>query len=224
MKAGVIGVIEDDFDAISSFEVNSKQGDQELTRCVEIRQTIRRENIEVQVGRAATQELTEQEEVQIREGSVVVSNRTKPNTKYTEFLLVPGEFIAVSNGGGAFAFDLIGSQESSQISRAKIDLQGLWEQSNKVSPWKAGFYAHQGNAETGVIYGEDVLKDDDFGNGIDEAQLNQLGLDYSPEDDAIKMTATESGYVEIYQPENYDEIDYAKYVRSEILPHVSTQE
>lgn len=219
MKAGILGVAEDNFEAIDSFEYTTEHGDKELTHCVEIRQSINSDNMEIQRGRAAVQELSDEETVEIRDGQISVTNRTKPVTRYTEFLLVPGEFMVVENGGGTFAFDLVGSQVGTQISRAEINLQEFWDATDGVSPWKAGFYAHQGQAETGVVYGDDVLKDSDFGGGIDDAQLNQLGLDYSPEDDAVKMSVTESGYIEIYQPDNYDEIDFVRYISSQILPY-----
>lgn len=224
MKAGVVGIPEDSFGSIESFEIEEPAGEHELKRCIEVRQTINRTGKTIQLGRAAVQELSNEQQVSIEDGQVLVSERSQPISKYTEFLLVPGEFIVVDSGTGTFAFDLIGSHTGTKITRAHIDLQQFWETEVDGTPWKAGFYAHQGNAETGVVYGEDVLKDEDFGGGIDKSQINQIGLDYPPEENAIKMSATESGYVEIYQPENYDEKDYAKYLQNRVVPHLTTRE
>lgn len=222
MKAGVIGLPEGDFGTIESFEQQISE-DPELSQCIEVQRTQTTDNgLTVQKGRAATQQLDEQESVEIVDGSIRVQSRSQPVTKYTEFVAVPGRFIAVSNGGGTFAFDLLGANTA--IERAEIDLDSYFETQqaeNDATPWKAGFYGHLGNAEKGVVYGEGVLDDSDFGGAVASSQKNQIGLSYSQGDELMKVSVTESGYVEVYQPSNYEESEFAEFVVEDVLEHAN---
>jgi len=222
MKAGVIGLPKSDFAPIESFEQQISE-DPDLFQCVEVQRTQNTDSgLTVQKGRAATQRLDEEESVEIVNGNIRVQNQSQPVTRYTEFLAAPGHFVAVSNGGGTFAFDLLGDEVA--IERADIDLDEYLEtQKNKhdATPWKAGFYGHLGNAEKGVVYGEGVLEDSDFGRAVAGSQKNQLGLSYSHEEEIMKYNVTESGYVEIYQPSNYEEAEFAEFVVEDVLNHAS---
>ncbi len=222
MKAGVIGIPDGDFDEVESYQESVEVDEHDLERCIEVQYSQEIDGIIVQKGRAALESLEEQNSIEIIDGSIRVQNRTQPVTKYTEFVLVPGEFVAASSGGGTFAFDLIGSQIGVGITRAELDLDGYFnvqEDKYDAVPWKAGFYGHLGNAENGVVYGESVLEDGDFGNAIADSQINQIGISYSHGDEILKVNVTESGYVEIYQPDNYEEGEFAKFIIEEILVH-----
>jgi len=222
MKAGVIGLPKGDFALIESFEQQISE-DPELFQCVEVQRTQNTDSgLTVQKGRAATQRLDEKESVEIVNGSIRVQNRSQPVTRYTEFVAVPGHFVAVSNGGGTLAFDLLGDEVA--IERADIDLDRYFEtqqDEHDATPWKAGFYGHLGNAEKGVVYGEGVLEDSDFGRAVAGSQKNQLGLSYSRGEELMKVNVTESGYVEVYQPSNYEEAEFAEFVVEEVLNHAS---
>jgi hypothetical protein len=222
MKAGVIGLAKDDVAPIESFEQQISE-DPELYQCVEVQRTQNTDSgLTVQKGRAAAQRLDEKETVEIVNGSIRVQNQSQPVTKYTDFVAVPGHFVAVSNGSGTFAFDLLGNEVA--IERANIDLDGYFEahqDEHDATPWKAGFYGHLGNAEKGVVYGEGVLEDSDFGRAVDSSQKNQLGLSYSQGEELIKVNVTESGYLEVYQPSNYEEAEFAEFVVEEVLNHAS---
>ena len=223
MKAGVIGVPDGDFGTVESFE-RKVSDDPELYQCVEVQRRQETENgLIVQKGRAATQKLDEQESVAIVDGSIRIQNRSQPVTKYTEFVAVPGQFVVVANSGGIFAFDLLA--DGVGIERAEIDLDGyldVQQSEYDATPWKTGFYGHLGTAEKGVVYGEGVLDDEDFGGAVAGSQKNQLGLSYTQGDELMKVNITESGYVEIYQPSNYEEEEFSEFVAEEILAHAST--
>jgi hypothetical protein len=222
MKAGVIGIPDGDFGAVESNQTTVETDEHELEHCIEVQYSQQIGGITVQKGRAALESLEEQDSIEIVDGAIRVQSRTQPVTKYTEFVHVPGKFVAVSSGGGTFAFDLIGSQVGVGINRAEIDLDSYFNvQKDKYDavPWKTGFYGHLGKAENGVVYGESVLEDGDFGNAIADSQMNQIGLSYSRGDEILKVNVTESGYVEIYQPDNYEEGEFAEFIIEEILTH-----
>jgi hypothetical protein len=221
MKAGVIGTVDGDFEELNSFSETFIQGETELERCIEVRQTqVTDGGVPVQTGRVATQKLDEQETVEINDGQISVYEQPDVTTLYTEFLTVPGEFVAVSNSSGVFAFDTIGRRTNTNIERAELDLDSYAEAHAEATPWKVGFYGHLGEADNGVIHGASVLEDSDFGDVLQDAQKNQLGLEFTRDGEVMKVTMAESGYVEVYQPSNYDSAEYAEFVAEEILQHI----
>lgn len=221
MKAGVIGTVDGDFDGIESFSETYTHDNHELERCVEVRQSLTTDSgIPVQTGRVATEKLDEEETVEIEGGEITVYEQTEIITLYTEFITVPGEFVAVSNSSGVFAFDTIGRNTDTAIERAELDIDSFAESNSDANPWKVGFYGHLGEADNGVIHGTSVLDDSDIGDVLQDAKKNQLGVEYTKDGDQIKVTMAESGYIEIYQPSNYDSADYAEFVVEEILHHI----
>lgn len=223
MKAGVIGLPERGLSEAES-RVTQISEDPDLYQCVEVQWTQKtRGGLTVQKGRAAIQRLDDRESVEIIDGSIRVQSRAEPVTKYTEFVLAPEHFIAASNSGGIFAFNLIG--QNVNIERATINLDSYFEDVTSrydASPWKAGFYGHLGNAQKGVIYGEGVLDDSDFGRAVSDSQKNQLGVSYEKNNEIFKVNITETGYVDILQPSNYEEAEFADFVTEEILDHADT--
>jgi hypothetical protein len=228
MQAGVLGLPDYDFGELESYSESKEIGEgRSLQACLEIRQTERTNGITVQTGRAALEELGTEEQISIDLNDNSVSVRESvdvKSTKYTEFITVPGEFVAVSNNSGTFAFRLIAGQtDAANISSASIDLDSLTqsymdsEGEGGVNPWQVGFYGSETNAEKGTLYGNEVLSDSEIGGMIRHLPKNQVGLEIGGGE--IKMTATESGYVEVYQPSNYDSVEFAQFILEHILPH-----
>lgn len=224
MKAGVIGVPSEDFSQLESYTNSYTQEGYELEECLEIRRTANNEinGRPIQTGRVALQRVEDTESVEIKDGEIVVSERPEIVTRYTEFVTVPGKFVAVSNSSGVFAFDVLGRQTNTNIEKVEFDLDTFAQQQNNGVPWKVGFYGRIGNAENGVLYGDDVLDDNEFGGVVKDTEKNQLGLNLPMGDEIIKLNLTESGYVEIYQPSNYDEIDFSEFVISKLLDYSQT--
>jgi len=221
MKAGVIGIPDRDFGAIDPVQETITQDGYDLTRCIEIRQSLTGVNDsgQIQTGRAAVQRIDDGEAIEISDGRIVVTEQPEITTRYTEFISVPGQFIAVSNGGGTFAFDLIGQNVNASIERAEFDLDGFADEYPDATPWKVGFYGHVGNAENGVLHGEGVFEDSDFGGAVRDAQKNQLGLNLAWGNETVKMMVSESGYVEVYQPSSYDTAEFSEFVMDSVLDH-----
>lgn len=224
MKGGVIGVSDYEFGQIESQVATEEIGDgRTLEACIDVRQTETNafDGNTVQIGQAAVQELDTRQETQIAEGSITVTEREFINTKFTNFVLVPNAFVAVDNSQGTFAFPLISNAtEMATIERGEINLKQFEDAHDEASPWQVGFYGRTGEAEKGTLYGPQVLDDEVIGKEIGPAQRNQLGVDLAFNGDDVKVTLAESGYTEIYQPNNYDSIDFAKFVVDEVLPFV----
>ena len=231
MKAGILGVPDHNFGPIESYsETTVVDAERDLTACLEVRSTKDTGEFVHQTGRAAIQELSSDERVSIKtdENSISVSEDIDVvKTKYTEFVLVPSEFVAVSSSSGKFAFNLISSQtDTATISPAEIDLNRFIEsyagesRSESASSWQVGFYGNSGSAEKGVVYGDSVYSDSELGGIIERLPKSQIGLDIEGEEN-IRMTATESGYVDIYGPSNYDSEEFVQFILDHVLSHTS---
>lgn len=222
MKSGVIGLVDGDGQELESFEEVNKQGDETLKACVEVlrSQVVDNSSSTVQFGRAAIEKPTTQDSINIVEGSISVSEDTSIETLYTEFIFIPGEFAVVSNGAGTFAFDLFTTHlPGVDVDRGTIDLNPHVESVPQGVPWQVGFYGNLGEAEKGTVYGDNVLRDERMGPLIESSQKNQIGLTIEDGSETIKYTITESGYIEIFQPSNYDEQEFTAFIQDYVLPY-----
>lgn len=222
MKAGVLGVVDGTFEMVDSFAETVTEDGHELDRCLEIDRVFSLPSGEMAfAGRAATERLVDRTEATIENGEIRVSETTGPVTRSTEFVGVTGEFVAVGSSTGTFAFDLIARETTTGIERATLDLDGFFAGHGDATPWKTGFYATGSDGVNGVFHGEDLRANRDLDGILAESGLNQLGLAYEYDGEDVKMTASRSGYVELYQPAAFDAAQYLEYVRDEILPHVT---
>ncbi|MEA5387269.1 hypothetical protein VB779_09525 [Haloarculaceae archaeon H-GB11] len=197
------------------------EGDVTLDRGIEVREVFGTSGgIRGYYGRAAKEEVEEVVDYDIGDGSITERTSTETTTHYTEFVFVPGSFAIVDNSSGVFAFDLLGRETDSLIERAEIRLNSFIEDRHDESDlWQLGFYGTGGNAEKGVVYGSGVLDDAELGSVLGISEKNQVGLDYTYAGDEVKMTVAKSGYVDVYQPSNYDSKEFVDYVADEILPY-----
>lgn len=222
MKAGVIGKVDGGFSRITEHSETRVEQDVELTNCIELIRTISLpDGMEASWGRAAIQRLDEIKEQGIKDGSIEVYEAQEKITKVTEFLSVPGEFVIVANGGGTFAFDLIGRQTDTLIERSELDLVEFDEDHSDANIWMRGFYGVSGNANNGIVYGNNLKKDSDFADIFASTNMNQVGLEYIYQDTPLKVRMSESGYVEVYQPSSFEVEEYLQFVLDEILEYVN---
>ena len=220
MKAGVLGVVDGSFAAVDSVVETVTEDGHELQRCLVIDRVFSTPSGETAfAGRAAADVLAERATASIDDGEITVSEGSRPETRYTEFVGVPGEFVVVGSGDGTFAFGLIAAQTDTSVERATLDLDGFFADHDGATPWKAGFFGG-GNGVNGVFHGEDLRADRDLDGLLRNASLNQVGLSYGYDGDEVKMTASRSGYVEVYRPSSFDSGRYLEYLREEVLPHV----
>lgn len=222
MQAGVIGVVDGSFDVVDSFSETVVEGDQELRRCLDVERVFSLPSGETAfAGHAAREYRQERESARISDGGVSVVAEPRTMTRHTNFVGVPGEFVVVDSGQGTFAFDLIAQDTNTTIERGVVDLDSFFERRGDGVPWKAGFFGTDDDGVSGVLHGSDLRESHDLDDLLDESSLNQLGLEYTYSNDEVKMTASRSGYVELYQPSELGSKKYLGYLQQEIVPHLS---
>lgn len=225
MRSGVIGHVEGTSGKIEPFSDAREEGDIELRRQLELRSKLPgpRGN-EAYSGRAAIERTTDREQVQFFGEEIIVNTQKEKIQLYTDFLLIPDSFMVVESGRGEFAFNLIEEQTNLTIERVEIDLYKLYDYCSQYQPepWQVGFFGKEGRAKKGVVYGEGVLSDPDLGEILEASKKNQLGLEFEVDNGTkIKFTVTKSGYLDVYQPDNYDEIDFMNFIEEFIIPNLS---
>lgn len=220
MKAAVIGRVDGEFTRVEPFQRATPNGNVDLSEGIEVTSVQRTpDGLDIDAGRAASQSVSERESVNFDDGSITVTSVEEPVTKYTEFFAVPGELVGVDSGGGTFLFDLLSASTGATVERCRFDLDGFAAAFPDATPWKVGFYGHEGPAENGVVHGESVLEDSVFGEALESSKKNQLGLEIDRDGRAFKMAVTRSGYVEVYQPTDLATAEFAAFVRDDVLPH-----
>lgn len=224
MRAGVLGLVRGQFDEVTSFHETDTQDGVSFTRSLQVTGSGKLDSGgRYYTGEAAMQDVEEQTRVTIspESGNIEVSNQGETSGNHTEFVVIPGNLMAVSSGRGTFAFRLLEELHPGiQVERAELDLNAYAEKyyrGDSVNPWQVGFYGNIGEAEKGIVYGDNVFSDDEIGDVLERSRLNQLGLEYNVLDTEIKMTMTESGYVQVYNPSNLETGEFADYLLNEIL-------
>lgn len=222
MKRGVIGRIDGGLGRIGSFSLTREEEGFELDAMVDVERVKRTPNgLDITMGQAAREDVAETESVSLSSGGITVSREAAVETAHTEFLAVGDEFAAVGSSEGTFAFDLLAERFGADVSRASVDLDSFWLALEDPTPWKVGFYGHDGPVENGVVHGEGVLDDGVFGRAIADLRKNQLGLRVEIRDREYKFLITESGYLELYQPREMAAAGFAEFVADNVLPHTS---
>ncbi|WP_327051159.1 hypothetical protein [Halomicrococcus gelatinilyticus] len=221
MNAGVIGLVEGDFQAVDSFSDTVVEGDRELTRTLDVGRVFSLPSGDIAFeGRAAVERTAERATAELDYGEVRLRETNETETRVTGFVGVPGEFVVTESGAGRFAFDLIARDTGTDVERATFDLDGFLDAHADADVWKAGFSGADGSAESGLFHGSDLLADDDLAHLVRRGDLNQLGLEYGYDEDDLKMTAAKSGYVEVYRPAAFDSADFLAYLLDEVVPHL----
>lgn len=222
MKAGVIGTVSGDFDAVSSYSTSREQDGFELTDTLEITGVFSLPNGDMGFsGHAVTEVLRTQQSVTTDYGSIETDSEPRVEQRYTEIVGKPGEFVVASSSGGTFAFDMIAADTNTQIERCRIDVDGFYDGIDPDRVWKAGFAKDDGGAESGVLHGEDIRDDDAVTGVLERASLNQLGIEYADNGHEMNLTTTESGYLEVYQPREFDDVDFLQYVSDAFQPYLA---
>lgn len=226
MQGGVLAEVEGEFEKPESFHKTHEQDGTTFTRSLQITQN---EHLEagqpVYKGEAAIEVVDEEKTVKIdsESGDIAVTTSPERSGKYAQFILVPGEVMVAESGDGDFVFDLLGETvPTADAVRTRLDLNRFAEDyytASEVDPWQVGFFGNVGQAEKGVVYGEDIFDDDEIGDLLERSEVNQLGLEYEYRGEATKITTSRSGYVEVYQPSNLGFDDFAQYLVDEVVQY-----
>lgn len=214
-------MVDGSFQMVDSYAETVTEGDHDLERRLEIDRVFSLPSGGMAFeGRAAAERLVSEREAAIEDDGIAVTEGETVTTEFTEFVGIPGEFVAVGSGRGAFAFDLVGAETNTDIERATLGLEGVLDDHGDATPWRVGVSGNGDGAVNGTFHGADLRASRDLDALLADATLTQLGLAYDHDGDDLKMTASRSGYVELYQPSSYDAEQYLEYVRDEVLPHV----
>lgn len=221
MRAGVIGTVDGDFEYVDSFVEPVEEGDHERTRCLDIVRVFSLPSGATAFeGRAARETERTREVADIDGDEIRVTGRTEATTEHTSFVGIPGEFVVAESGAGTFAFDLIERETATGIERASVDLDGFYDATDVGRVWRAGVAGGEGDGVSGVVHGYDLREEYDLERMRRGADLNQVGLTYRYDGADLKMTATRSGYVEVYQPSDFEGAAFLEYLVDEVVPHV----
>ena len=227
MQAGIIGKVDGGFSSLESSSNIGEENDSDLRYSFQITRNFHLEDgTPVYEGEAALEVVEEQESVEIdsKTGDISVTSSNVTRGKYSQFFVIPDTIMLVGSSDGTFAFDLLQTiKPGVSVSRAQIDLNeyaSKYYSSTEVEPWQVGFYGNIGQAEKGVVYGENVVSDDEVGDTLDRSQINQFGMILPVDEKELKITVTESGYIEVYQPSNYGTKQFAEYLIDDLTQHI----
>ena len=227
MDSGVIGVLSEPIREIGSFEYNTKENEG-LRSVFKVRQRLTDLSGEVIgfQGQAASEEVAKYTDTKIEDGKIIQNQTSRTEWKHTEFIVIPNGYVVVSSSDGSFVFKMLEHELGIDVDRANIDLHSfaaaldINDGGREVEVWKAGFYNRGGSADNGVIHGPNVMQDKEFVDIISNNPVNQLGIKYTEEGILYKLFLTESGYMSMYQPEEFVTSDFVSYLSQEIGPHL----
>lgn len=215
-------MVEDEFDVVGSFTDTVTEDGHELARCLAIDRVFSLPSGEMAfAGRAAADAVSDTTTATIANGEIDVQRSSQIETQVTEFVGVTGEFVVVESSDGTFAFDLIAHETGTSIDRATLDLDAFFSDHESATPWKVGVNGTGKHGMNGIFHGEDLRRNHDLSEIIAGSTLNQVGLSHGYSGSDVKMTASRSGYVEIYRPSDFDSTQYLEYLDDEILPFVT---
>lgn len=223
MQAGILGVVHGASDSLDSRTFSASQEGVELQRCIDIEDQLQLDGgQEIVTGTVAREILNKREEPKINDGAVFVESTRDISTEMARFVIMPDDFVLLEPGSGSFAFDLIGREVEALVERAEIDLDAFVSDRPYADYWKYGFYNSGLNAENGVFYGFDVQEDKVVQDLLESSSANQIGVDYVYNDTPMKVTMSESGYLEVYKPNDWETAELADYILSDLSPYIGS--
>lgn len=221
VQGGVIGAVDGTFDRVASHATTERVDGRDLERALHVDRVFSLPDGEPAFeGSAAAEVVTERERTVIEDGAVTVTTEPATTARRTDVAGVPGEFVVVGSGRGTFAFDLVAADTGTAVDRAALDLDAFFDRKADATPWKAGFVDGGEGDLSGVLHGTDLRNGHDLTDLIESARLNQVGLEHEYRGRDVKMTASASGYAEVYRPD-LDVGAVLQYLREELVPHVS---
>lgn len=219
MREGIIAVSNTGFSTVSSTTNKKKINGYTLNECVEASVQSQLNSGRIQTGRAVLQELESVSEIYVQNGKIMQRKTDEKITNFTDFILVPNEFIVVSDTSGKFFYEnSLPSRTGSTFSRPNIDIDSYAKSRQNADPWKVGFSNTGSNAQKGTVYGDDVTSDPDMGTVLQNSDKNQLGLEFQYNTKDTKMQISTNGYIQVSQPA-INSLEFVEFIRDEIAPH-----
>lgn len=176
-------------------------------------------NLNATVGTATYQVPDNRTHQEIRaDGTVTTSTQTEITSRSTDLLYVEGEFLCTSRRDPDYMLDIIETAlQSGSVEPARIDVDAFAESVSDREPYRSGFYDRDQPVEKGISHGNHD-SDDDFRGVIQEAKLNEIGLErYDHDRKELKVYLSESGFIAIRSQVKPQE--FARFVRDCVLPY-----
>lgn len=221
MKSGILGLVHGGFEDINPTVSTIEHDGEELQRCIEISQEFTLDSgVRIQIGNVAREEYVKRERSKIENGRVHVDSAHEKQTDHTRFVAISDEFLILDSSSGQYAFDILGRETEALIERAEIDLDSFVSDHAEATYWQFGFYGTGLNADNGVFYGLDIAEEPSAEPFIGSSSANQIGVEYLYQDTPVKAKITESGFVEVYQPSEWESSEFSQFVLDEISTYV----
>jgi hypothetical protein len=168
-------------------------------------------------GTAAGYVTSETQDVLVTESAIVtkpVETREQVAVGYLADTGSGAGYVGIDSSDGTFLWDFLALQSSTQIERARIDVDALAERIDELDSaaiWQVGYdQPGAGGDRVGVRYHADAA--------LRTSGVTQLGFeaDFGPIGGVLRGTVAESGYVALYDHGPIETV--AEWLRAEILP------
>lgn len=251
MKRGVIGVpVPDSLGAadgitevVSDTETVEDDYGNELTYAIRVQeQRTLTGGTEFYEGVAFRERSVEEDEYFVDDEGKIRTRTTLDNIvqDYTNFVAVPAPesgshngYVLVDSSSGTFAFQMIGRQTAGRIRTAELQLGSFYlDREDTFSAQTSGGPTGVPGAGKMTAWGSDVLDTEEVGKHLRSAAhsdvLNQLagGYVYEKDDDSghpYEVNMSESGYVEVWDPNDLTTAEFLRWVRAEVLPYATVE-
>ncbi|AKU06522.1 hypothetical protein [Haloferax gibbonsii] len=177
---------------------------------------------EVTRGRAAVEDAVEEQGFRINDDGDIEADEpiVQVVTEVADFFTVDEEYVVTQSTKKTFVFDLLERSSGTPVRSVTLDLESFIEGNPDAGYWLAGVYNRDEDANSANAYGEDnVFNDEEIGDILRNSDKNRIGVKFVFENSEVKMLITESGYVQVYRPSDYDTLQFKRLLDEVILPH-----
>ncbi|WP_408957258.1 hypothetical protein [Natrinema sp. 74] len=225
MKSGKLALLSSDSDTIneahSQHELPGDAPFDAVSTALEIEEKLSlNEGKNCYIGKAAKEDVEYIESPEITEKGEIINTESAERRVYTTtFLLVPDEFVIVDNSAGKFLFPLLSEETAHTAFPAEINVDSFTAEYDDAEYWKVGFEGRADGTENGVLHGDAVFNDSEFGAVVTDSNKNQIGANFEYGGELLKLFLTKSGYIEVYQPDSIDSEEFSEFIAEVLLPY-----
>lgn len=225
MKRGQLGEPSSNFSRIdtSSFPIESKKRGKTIRKALTTGQGQKQFNGDTVVeGRAAVQDVRDVQTTDINNNGDIVSggSRLEVVTDSADFFSVNGRYVVTESTQQQFVFDLVGRATRSIIEPYSVNLHSLVNANPDANYRVADFHDLDGGVDKTAMYGDDTLSDERVKLLIEDGTLNRLSIEFADEGRDFHVMITKGAYVEVYQPSNFNTLEFKELLDNLVVPHL----
>lgn len=217
--SGRIAVIEGQSEELSDYQDTFQSNGRELEALVSVDQDIvdLKDSVVARTGLAAQQQLEESDDVQLQNGDIDIGRTQDIEWVWTNYWVVPDEFIVVGSTKGEFAFELLEEVLDAKIKRVNFNLSEIID--DYPGQWMGSFEERADNVQRGTLYGDRIEDDPDMGNAFLESSKRQIGPWINYGDESLKVRIGREGWAQVVSPGTYNREKYLGLVRDILLDY-----